>query len=689
MAFNIHYRIPFKSLRQGTNYVVNIWKDGSPSTGVKTVDAAADPFTTEEDDDEDIFTPMRTQSGTLRILATDDLDWRVMMPANTFDTPVTLTTGSTVVWQGFINPEIFGNTLYGGPVQETEIAVQCPLAALDSEMVDNGVVQVTNFAYLIKTVIDTIGIKTGGTNATNGVIGIDTIVVGGGEYARQWLMKRFDWQNFYTTDSDGAQKAKYSLKSILEDMCRFWGWTARTMGRTLYLTNADVVNDEERLLTLSYSELSTLAGGTSSGSVSARQATASLDGDIYVSTDNEDRQIKGASRAIVAVDCNPQKSVMEFAPKTVEDILEKDSTWTWVQGDEDLTGYFTTPTKQSFSTDVMTGTSAGGYNGFCRRQIFSSTEAESAEKSDMIMMSDAYDGSTPLAQLTLLRSHNYSGGSLSISGRLYQGYKEMHVDEPGTWFLWIRLGIGASRSTAKWYKLTCDHNGNIFSSWESSPQLLALKVNGNTIAGFAAWGTLPIFDSSMMEWGLFKSIPVDSDTKGQLFIDLMGMRHIERGTTEGDLAGFEVKFSRDVTYIQSNTEARRSRTMEDDRISEKEYTSTNNGQGEGEWSTDCIFASDNNMQYGFGLVMNESDGSFMEYAQYPSAFEHPEQHLADRVTRYLSLPRRCLNVKVKSSAAVEVNPLRPVYIDGTMTHPTAISHDWWNDITILTLIQIW
>lgn len=682
MAFNIHYRIPFKSLRQGTDYVVNVYKDGSPGGGVKTLDGAADSFTTEEDDDDDMFTPMRTQSGTLRIIVTDDLDWRSMMPANSFDTPVTLTTGSTVVWQGFMSPESLGNTLYGVPAQETEMTVQCPLTALDSEMVDTGMVQVTNFAYLIKTVIDTIGIKTGGTNATDGVIGFDTVVVGGGEYARQWLMKRFDWQNFYTTDSDGALKAKYSLKSILEDMCRFWGWTARTMGRTLYLTNADVVNDEERLLTLSYAQLSTLAGGTSAGTVTARQEITELDGDIYVSTDNEDRQIQGVSRAIVAVDCNPQKSVMEFAPKAVEDILENDSTWTWVQGNEDLTGYFTTPTKQSFSSDIMTGTSAGGYNGFCRRQIFSSTEAESAEKSDMILMSNTYNGVTPLAQLTLLREHNYSGGSLSVKGRLYQGYKEMQADTPGTWFLWIRLGIGASRSTARWYKLTCDEFGHIFSSWVSSPQELALKVNGNTIVGFAAWGTNPFLD-----WGQFKSIPVDSGLKGQLFIDFMGMRSIDRGKTVGDLAGFEVEFSRDVTYIQSNTEARRSRTMEDERISDKEYTSTYNGQGEGEWSTDCIFASDNNMQYGLGLVMNEDD-SFMQTAQYPSAFEHPEQHLADRVARYWSQPHRCLNVEVTSYSARDINPLRPVYIDSTTMHPTAISHSWQDDTTQLTLMQI-
>lgn len=160
MAFYKHYIIPFKSLRQGTDYTVNVYKDGAPSGGVKTIDGAADTFTTEEDDDDDMFTPMRTQSGTLRIIATDDLDWRTMMPQNTFDTPVTLTAGSTVVWQGFMNPDSFGNQLYmqGRDIEECELGKRIYFADGEVELSDKEVAivkqAVAGYSYVARTAIE-------------------------------------------------------------------------------------------------------------------------------------------------------------------------------------------------------------------------------------------------------------------------------------------------------------------------------------------------------------------------------------------------------------------------------------------------------------------------------------------------------------------------------------------------------
>ena len=58
------YSISFKSLRAGTVYTVNI---GS-GIGDVALKGAAQPFVTQEDDDEDMFTPIRTQSGYLRIV---------------------------------------------------------------------------------------------------------------------------------------------------------------------------------------------------------------------------------------------------------------------------------------------------------------------------------------------------------------------------------------------------------------------------------------------------------------------------------------------------------------------------------------------------------------------------------------------------------------------------------------------
>jgi hypothetical protein len=72
MAFNIHWKIKFKSLRAGTDYTVNIWKDGSlPSGYPLTLKGGAQPFVTQEDEDEDPFVNVRQQSGYISIVDDD------------------------------------------------------------------------------------------------------------------------------------------------------------------------------------------------------------------------------------------------------------------------------------------------------------------------------------------------------------------------------------------------------------------------------------------------------------------------------------------------------------------------------------------------------------------------------------------------------------------------------------------
>ena len=126
-----------------------------------------------------------------------------------------------------------------------------------------------------------------------------------------------------------------------------------------------------------------------------------------------------------------------------------------------------------------------------------------------------------------------------------------------------------------------------------------------------------------------------------------------------------------------------------DRVSTKEYTSENNNSVNNGWNADCIFASDNNMNYGYGLVM-EPNGSFMATTSYGNnaTAEHPEQHLANRVTTYWASAKRRLGVELRSNVITEPTPANKVTLDGTTLYPLAISHDWRDDVTKLTLIQM-
>lgn len=689
MAFQIHYKVPFVSLRNGTHYVVNIWKDGAPSGGLKTLSGAASPFVTQEDDNEDIFCDIRTQTGYVRIVSADASDlWTAIAPATDTDTPVTLTVGqdTTPVWQGFIQSQTYGHDMYGDP-QELEFPVMCMLSALKSKQISVGNVAIRNFAYLLKYIVDEIN------TLGNGVAVITGVVVGGGADARQWLLKKFDWQNFVSEQEGEYDTAKYNIYSVLEDMCKFWGWTARTCGQALYLTNADD-EDEQSLLELTYAQLTTLSTATTdtqTGSEDTPQTwnIPQVSGtNPFVSIDNEESQLCGPNKAVVQADCNAEDTIIKFAPKQVRDELELNTTWEWVgSSDEELEhtiGYFgTNPVKSEFGlNNVMSGSSNTG-GGFCRRQIFSSEEQKTATKADLIL-AEGFNATTQFSSLTVRRWHNYGGGSLSVKGNIFQGYKQFEAGDD-SWFMFIRLGIGETRGTAKWYKLTCDAYGNIFSSWEDSPQLLAIHINGNGLQGFTAYK----YNEGLrdIDWGTFSSIPVDAGLSGHLYVDFMGFHSYNGGNSYGEVADFEVTFSRDETFIQNNTKQHRPRTMSEDRVDRREYESVNQGKADNEWNADCIFASDNNMEYGYGLLMN-ADGTWMGKVPYDITTNYPEQHLADRVASFWQYARRMIRTEVKSSEASGVNPSTKVNMKSLTLHPMSISHDWREDTIQLIMIEL-
>lgn len=87
----IHWQIKFKSLRAGTVYTANVYDDNFTGTPVQLVGASA-PFETEEDTSNDMFAPIRTQSGYLRIVDQGGtFNWRDFIPTTDTDRPVTLT----------------------------------------------------------------------------------------------------------------------------------------------------------------------------------------------------------------------------------------------------------------------------------------------------------------------------------------------------------------------------------------------------------------------------------------------------------------------------------------------------------------------------------------------------------------------------------------------------------------------
>ena len=705
-----NYKIVFKSLRAGTTYTLEI--GGGSGTAVQ-LSGATEPFVTEEDRNEDQFQPIRTQSGSFRIVDNmRDYDgniidsntledwWKDLVPAKDSDRPVRLVhtaNNATVVdWHGFMQSQTFSGVLYGDP-QEREFPVTCPLSVLAGEDIDfNAGLQ--NFAYLLKEVCDTIDLKSGGTKSggvitVNGTVHIDTILVQGGADAQAWLLTKIDWQNFAQEDADGILRAKYSLYEVLEDMCRFWGWTARTKGTTLYLTAADD-SAEQVYLQMNRTQLNSMAGGTAAGTTNSTipsvELTDTSANPIFANTNQTDSKVQGPHRAVVKAAVNQITDVMEFAPQSVRNTMEAGG-YTWV-GEGDV-GYFTTPPIYSFTSSQMDGSSNSSYGGFVRRQVYGSEDSDQATICDMIMHK-RYSNGTPITQLQSKRPMPFGSGTLKLSGSVYAGAEQLITDEPGRSFN-VRIGIGMTYQTAKWLKFSRTIGDHSDHSWEDTQYEVKLAVKYAPNLCLMAWDN---YNEVVTGW--MKAIPLKTPRSGgglygYIFIDFMGTedRADVRLPESFELANFKVEYSRDEEIL---TIGGRTRKITKDRQSSCEYSAVNSNDSKEEWNANCIFASDNNMEYGYGLLL-DANGNILPTVQYGGSAlnqQHPEQHLANRVTTFWNKAKRKIDAELMSyygnaaTAAVSVEPHTKVTIDGNIFTPLAIGRDWRDDIVRLSLLEL-
>ena len=696
----IHWTIPFKSLRSGTVYTVNIY-DSDHSGAAVALKGAGEPMSTEEDATEDEFLPIRTQSGYMRIVddgkdaAGSAFNWKSILPATDNDRPVTIThvVGSATVvdWIGFMQSQTFSGVLYGNP-QEREFPVIGALSILAGQDVNfNAGLQ--NFAYMLKEVCDVIASKSGN------VLGITSVYVQGGADARQWLLKKVDWQNFATEDGDGVMRAQYSMFEVLEDCCRFWGWTARVCGTTLYLTCNDDATEQDYLV-LTPANLATLAAAvtdTTTGSIVSPSTVTLTDTSalhIFASTEQTDSKVQGPHRAVVKAAINQITDVMEFAPQSVRNTMEAGG-YTWV-GEGDV-GYFTTPPIYSFTSSQMDGSSNSSYGGFVRRQVYGSEDSDQATICDMIMHK-RYSNGTPITQLQSKRPMPFGSGTLKLSGSVYAGAEQLTTDEPGRSFN-VRIGIGMTYQTAKWLKFSRTISDHSDASWEDTQYEVKLAVKYAPNLCLMAWDN---YNEVVTGW--MKAIPLKTPRSGgglygYIFIDFMGTedRADVRLPEQFELANFKVEYSRDEEIL---TTGGRTRKITKDRQSSREYSAVNTNDSKEEWNANCIFASDNNMEYGYGLLLDAS-GNIIQTVQYGGSAtnqQHPEQHLANRVANYWATAKRKIDGEFQAHVTQTVTggsikigdilPCHKVSIDSGTFAPIAISRNWRDDIVKLALLQI-
>lgn len=674
----IHWQVKFKSLRAqngNEDYTVSIYDADYSGTPIQ-LKGGAEPFVTQEDDDEDIFTPVRTQSGYIRIVD-DGLDangnafnWKDLVPSTDIDRPVVLTNGNNVVlWHGFMQSQNFSGVLYGNP-QEREFPVQCPLTVLSANDISANEREMKNFGYVIAQAFSSIPTLT-----------FDNFIFQGGADAREWLLKLVDWQNYVTSEDDVTVSALYDYGIILEDICKFWGWSCRVHRQSVYFCRVDDNDVEPNALVLTLSQLANLTN--ESGTIETFLSAASLPTDIFVSTDNDDTMVRGYRKASVHANAGEgNTTIIETFPDAVLTKIEDEGTRYTVQYDD---------AKCEYRGNILNA--ANAFTEFSARQGYGSL--------DYLLTNDADEGQQPGPVIRIRKSFSSASANAYVSVRTkfehsyydvhgpsifnylfyksglkftgtigFNGFEYQNVNgNMGDNHMIIRVGIGRTRATAKWW------TGK---TWTDTETAFRIPIGNPTNEFYVGY-----IEVSALYNLYLKSIPTNKPNLfGYVFLDFLGSDDMPEhdGERMFDIRDFKIEFNRSSYYDSLHRKI--------DRNNSYTYMSNAAGNERNDWDADVIYASDNTkMAFGYGLLI-DTDGKQVKKVQYGENEEIPEQNLANRVASYWGTSKRKITAELNTAVIPAITPRNTLTLDGTTCHPISISHDWWNDKTTLTLLEI-
>lgn len=663
----IHWQIKFRSLRNEILYTANIYDDSYTGTTPVQLTGAAVPFETQEDDNDDMFEPVRLQSGYLRINDTgEDADgnafnWRDLIPTTDVDRPVTLTReDGTAVWLGFMQAQNFGALLYGNP-QERAFPLQCPLTVTSRTDVDVLQTQIQNFAYILERVVESIPTPCRPT----------AFVIQGGAAAQAWLMKRVDWQNFATEDADGYLTAAYTMLELLEEVCRFWGWTARMRGTTLYLVSPDDTPTPD-FLELTPTELHVMTDGGASGTIRSGFVPASFGSDIFASADNEDYQMRGPNKVAVTADGNcGHDNIIELYPEATTKAMFDTTPYSETYGD--LRGLFTDD-MNSFTSPLFTGQCISGNASFNIEHVASASLSGGVGGTDynVIRIRPSYSG-TEYVRIESVFSHGFydtplsgfSAGGISVRfGILRKGEKYEYANERGAGKsnVYLRLGVGETRNAAMWWT---------GSAWSATMTAFQVRI-GDT------WHDESGFAARTNVVGLH----------GKIFFDILGSNDMDHSGGGSYPDAFEMT-NLIISFRRSYHVGISSVFDKFERATSREYTADNSAIVDNQRDEDLIFATDHDLDFGYAIVLNTDDTPFAGY-DYDGGgtLTPPEQHLADRIIAYWQTSKRKLVCDLRADKIIGLTPKVVGTIDGARVYPVSISDNWRDETQHVVFMEL-
>lgn len=250
MAWNEHYIVPFKT-KEGNDLAVKIYEDGYVGD-VISLTPSDQPFTTQEDDDDDIFVAVRTQSGYLRVIDSDGTLMQQLMPENNTQRLVKLWQGTysnsiftedTLKWQGFLQAQAYTQPWLDGAT-ELEFPVKSLLGSLENVPLD------TEYAFAYKPIVFVIYIIFDLLRVTPDKLVIISELRSEDTYFLNIYLSLSIFFSKKEISNEATLETTYigdNALNIMKDILQLYGLTMREEGGDVYIAQYDYKKSRSRI----------------------------------------------------------------------------------------------------------------------------------------------------------------------------------------------------------------------------------------------------------------------------------------------------------------------------------------------------------------------------------------------------------------------------------------------------------
>ncbi len=326
MSWVIHWQIPFAGL-EGGQYRVNILEDGY-SGSIVTLTGGAQPFVTQENSNDDVFTPLRGQSGYIRIVTNDLSLMEQIMPANNTEKLVELRYGvnDTLMWRGFLQSQAFSQP-WDNNLRQLEFPINSVLSALEGvEMNESLSAERGQLWPVLVNAMNALGVEPSQVVIATAESTIGSFMQHYVKYGLFFAPEDIDNQGDTVTE-----QISNSFYDILTSIASLHGVVLREAGGTLYimdyLSKPSATAGNVKIATFTWSDI---ANGTYTATSTTEIAASDMLTIIEATMrgkDNAIGYITGRKAVRLTVDLDQDAEDIIALPHTTEDtstVIEKD-----------------------------------------------------------------------------------------------------------------------------------------------------------------------------------------------------------------------------------------------------------------------------------------------------------------------------------------------------------------------------